>query len=93
MKTEHHSNAETPGGDQEQPAKHGFIKELGRDVGKDLLRETGTTMKWTLGGALVGAVALGGIGFWKFGIAGLAIGAVAGAAVGGGIGFWLYFSA
>jgi len=93
MKTEYHSNTETPAGDQQQPAKHRFIKELGRDVGKDLLRETGTTIKWTLGGALVGAVALGGIGLWKFGVTGLAIGAVSGAMVGGAVGFWLYFSA
>lgn len=93
MNTEDHSNTETPAESHEQSGKKGFIKELGRDVGKDLLRETVTTLKWAMGGAIVGAVALGGIGFWKFGTTGLAIGAVAGAVVGGAAGFWLYFSA
>ena len=93
MQTEDHSNAETPRESREKLGTEGFLKELGRDVGKDLLRETGTTLKWAVGGALVGGVALGGIGFWKFGVMGLAIGAVAGAIVGGAVGFWLYFSA
>lgn len=93
MKAENHSNNQTHGEGQEKSVKEKFIKELGRDIGKDLLCETGTTIKWTLGGALVGAAVLGGLGFWKFGVTGLAIGAVAGAIVGGAIGFWAYFSA
>ncbi len=40
MQTEDHSKAETPGESHEKPGTGGFIKELGRDVGKDLLRET-----------------------------------------------------
>ncbi|MGB0413109.1 MAG: hypothetical protein ACPGJU_01570 [Coraliomargarita sp.] len=66
-----------------------FIKEVGREVGKDLVRETGTAIKWAVGGALIGAVVLGGLGFWKFGVTGLAIRAIVGGVVGG----WFYFSA
>jgi hypothetical protein len=68
-------------------------EEFIKDVGKDLLRETGTTIKWAVGGALVGAVVLGGLGLWKFGITSLTIGAVVGAALGGATGFWACFSA
>jgi hypothetical protein len=70
----------------------GFIKEIGRDVGTDLVRETGTTIKWAVGGALIGAVVLGGLGLWKFGVTGLAIGAISGGVVGGVVGGWFYFS-
>ena len=67
--------------------------EILKDVGKDLLRETGTTIKWGIGGALIGAVILGALGFWKFGEVGLVVGAIAGAVLGGAIGFWAYFTA
>jgi hypothetical protein len=70
----------------------GFIKEIGRDVGTDLVRETGTTIKWAVGGALIGTVVLGGLGLWKFGVTGLAFGAIAGGVVGGVVGGWFYFS-
>jgi len=92
MKAENHSNVETPGDSRKRSGIGGAIKELGRDVGKDLLRETGTTIKWTVVGALFGAVALGGLGLWKFGAEGLVIGAVVGAVVGGAAGVWVYFS-
>jgi uncharacterized protein YcfJ len=93
MKTENHPNAEISQSTPKNPGTGESIKELGRDIGKDLLRETATTLKWALGGAVVGAVVLGGLGLWKFGLTGLGIGAVAGAVVGGAIGFWAYFSA
>ena len=93
MTTENHSDAETSRGTQKKSGTMGFIKEIGRDVGTDLLHETATTIKWAMGGALIGAVVLGGIGFWKFGVTGLAIGAIAGGVVGGVIGGWFYFSA
>ena len=89
MTTENHRDAETSRGTQKKSGKMGFIKEIGRDVGTDLLHETGTTIKWAVGGALIGAVVLGGLGFWKFGVTGLTIGAIGGGVVGG----WLYFSA
>jgi hypothetical protein len=57
----------------------GFVKE----VAKGLVKEVGVTLKWGLWGALLGAIALGGIGFWKFGFTGLWVGALAGALVGG----------
>jgi hypothetical protein len=49
-----------------------------------------SSVKWILGGALVGAVVVGVVGMVLFGWTGLAIGAVAGA-VGGGIGAWLFY--
>jgi len=67
--------------------------EIIKDVGKDLLRETATTIKWGIGGALIGAVILGALGFWKFGEVGLVVGAIAGAILGGAAGFLAYFTA
>lgn len=78
---------------QQKPKEESFIKELGKDVGKGLLQETGTTIKWAAGGALLGALVLGGLGLWKFGTVGLGVGAIAGAVLGGIAGGWLYFSA
>ena len=93
MKTENHRDAETSQRSQKKTGIVGFIKEIGREAGTDLVHETGTTIKWAMGGALIGAVVLGGLGFWKFGVTGLAIGAIAGGVVGGVIGGWFYFSA
>ena len=68
MTTENHSDAETSRETKKKSGTAGFIKEIGRDVGTDLLHETGTTIKWVVGGALIGAAVLGGLGFrggWK----------------------------
>ena len=93
MTKENHSDAETSRETQKKSGTMEFIKEIGREAGTDLVHETGTTIKWAMGGALVGAVVLGGLGFWKFGVSGLAIGAIAGGIVGGVVGGWFYFSA
>ena len=93
MTKENHSDAETSRETKKKSGTTGFIKEIGRDVGTDLLHETGATIKWAIGGALIGATVLGGLGFWKFGVTGLAIGAIAGGVVGGVVGGWFYFSA
>lgn len=93
MSTEDHRDAETSRRSEKKSGTEGFIKEVGREVGKDLLRETGTTIKWAVGGALIAAVVLGGLGYWKVGVTGLAIGAIVGAVVGGVVGGWVYFSA
>ena len=77
---------------QEKPDSESFIKELGRGVGKGLLRETGATIKWAVGGAVLGALVAGGFGLWKFGITGMGIGAIAGAVIGGAAGGWAYIS-
>ena len=92
MTKENNSDAETSRETQKKSGTTGFIKEIGRDVGTDLLHETRTTIKWAVGGALIGAAVLGGLGFWKFGVTGLAIGSIAGGVVGGVIGGWFYFS-
>lgn len=93
MPTEDHRTPEDSRGTQQKPGTEGFIKEVGRGVGQNLLRETGTTIKWAVCGAVVGAVVLGGLGFWKFGAVGLGVGAIIGAVVGGATGGWVYLSA
>jgi hypothetical protein len=40
MTTENHRDAETSRGTQKKSGTMGFIKEIGRDVGTDLVRET-----------------------------------------------------
>jgi hypothetical protein len=75
-----------------KPKDESFIKELGKDVGKGLLQETGSTLKWAAGGAVLGALVLGGLGLWKFGLIGLGIGAAAGAILGAVAGGWFYLS-
>ncbi len=78
--------------DQEKAPSCGFVEEIARDLGKDLASGTKTTLKWALGGAIVGALAVGGAGFWLLGIKVLGIsaliGAVIGAIAGGGMYLW-----
>lgn len=93
MTPEEKPNAGSSHGAQNNPRSDGFIKEVGRDVGKELLRETGTTIKWAVGGAVMGALVVGGLGLWKFGVTGMGIGALTGAVIGGAVGGWAYFSA
>ena len=90
---QNHRDTETSRGTQKKSGIVGFIKDIGREAGTDLVSETGTTIKWAMGGVLIGAVVLGGLGFWKFGVTGLTIGAIAGGVVGGVAGGWFYFSA
>ena len=70
----------------------GFAQDTAREVGKDLVSGTKKILKWALGGAIVGALVVGGVGFWLLGMKGLGIGvligAVIGAIVGGGVYLW-----
>ena len=70
----------------------GLVKETARDIGKDLVGGTKTTLKWALGGAIVGALVVGGVGLWLLGMKGLGIGVLIGAGigaiVGGGVYLW-----
>lgn len=66
---------------------------IARAVGKELVRETGRSLRWGGAGAVVGAVGLGGVGFYLLGLKGLAIGACAGAVLGGLAALWFYFEA
>ena len=68
---------------REEPEQAGFLKSLGREVGRGLIKEAGATLKWGIGGAIVGAAAIGALGLVKFGLTGGGIGAVAGAVIGG----------
>ena len=64
-----------------------------KEVGKGLLHEGKNTVKWGLGGALLGAAVLGGAGWFKFGFKLGLIGAGVGAIVGGIGASWCYLSA
>jgi len=70
-----------------------LAKETAKEVGKELLKEGKTTVKWGFWGAVVGAVALGGAGWFKFGTTMGLIGAGVGAVVGGIGAAWFYISA
>ena len=78
--------------DRDKAPSRGLVKETARDIGKDFVGGTKTTLKWALGGAIVGALVVGGVGFWLLGMKGLGIGvligAVLGAIVGGGAYLW-----
>ena len=79
----------------DEPAgnESGFLNAVGRffvDVGKGLLDDLGLSFRWALWGAMIGAVLLGGTGFWYFGWEGLGLGLLAGAVL-GGVGAWLLY--
>jgi hypothetical protein len=57
-----------------------------RAVGGFILAEAKMWLQWTLGGAIVGAIGLGGTGFYLGGLTGLMWGAGAGVVVGGLVG-------
>jgi len=75
---------------KEDIQSEGFVKETAREVGKELISQSKLTLKWALGGAVVGALALGGVGFWFLGMSGLGVGALIGGVLGGFLGGWLY---
>jgi hypothetical protein len=75
------------------PDSESFAKETAKEAGKGLLKEGKATVKWGLWGAVVGAVALGGTGWFKFGTTMGLIGAGVGAVVGGIGAAWFYISA
>jgi hypothetical protein len=78
-----------------KPSEHQTLgdESVVKEVGKGLLKEARPTLKWGLGGPLVGAVALGGAGWFKFGAKVGLIGAGVGAVVGGIGAGWFYISA
>ncbi|MEM8885560.1 MAG: hypothetical protein AAGD14_15955 [Planctomycetota bacterium] len=49
-----------------------------------------SSLRWALGGAIVGALVLGVAGAWFAGVTGLGIGAAVGAVL-GGIGAWWFY--
>ena len=64
-----------------------------KEVSKELLHEGKNTVKWGLGGAWLGAVDLGGAGWFKFGFTLGLIGAGVGTIVDGSGAAWIYISA
>ena len=57
---------------------HGFLREIGRS----LLDDAKSSLLWTLGGAVTGALIVGSLGAYYFGWSGLGIGLMAGAVIG-----------
>ncbi|MEQ8766826.1 MAG: hypothetical protein RL885_23130 [Planctomycetota bacterium] len=65
-------------------------ESLGQSV-KDALKEEGKRwLLWAMGGAAVGAIGLGLLGFQFAGLTGLGLGALIGAAL-GAVGGWLFY--
>jgi hypothetical protein len=60
-----------------------------KDVGKDLAREFGVSLRWAAAGAIGGALLLGVIGFFVAGLTGLGVGAGIGA-ISGGAALWFF---
>lgn len=58
-------------------------KPLAKEVLSGLKEDARSWLRWAIGGAIAGAVVLGGIGLILFGLKGLLIGAGIGAVVGG----------
>ncbi len=74
---------------EQDPAKQ---KTFAKEVLSGLKEDARSSLRWAIGGAIAGAVVLGGIGLILFGLKGLLIGAGLGGAV-GGIGVsWLYLN-
>lgn len=71
--------------DEERPSS-----PIVEGVKEGLVEEAGRWLKWAFGGALLGALVLGGLGLYWFGLTGLGIGAAAGAVL-GGFGAWLFY--
>ncbi len=71
-----------------------FLTDTALEIVKAIARETKTLLQWALGGAIVGALVVGGVGFWLVGMEGLGIGALIGTGVGaiagGGIYLWFF---
>lgn len=63
---------------------------LGDEIIGEVKREAGAWLKWAATGAVLGAVILGGLGFYLLGFMGLLGGAAAGAVL-GAIGLWLFY--
>jgi hypothetical protein len=75
--------------DRDDPQSESFSQGLV----KEFRQEARSALRWARNGAIVGAVVLGGIGLWYFGLVGLGIGAGIGAVVGGVGAFLLYSDA
>lgn len=70
-----------------EPGFKGFIKQIGRELGRGTL----SLLKWTGWGAAIGGVAGGGFGLYQFGTEGLAFLGIGGLVVGAIAGFLLRF--
>lgn len=78
MKDDHHGY---------EPGAKGFVKDVGRGLGRGVL----SLLKWTGWGAAIGSVAGAGFGLYQFGTEGLAFLTLGGLVVGAIAGFLLRF--
>ena len=67
---------------EDKPKPKSMVRELGSELGRSIIEEGRSWLRWALGGAAVGAVAGGGLGFYYFGSEALLIGAGVGAVIG-----------
>ncbi len=79
--------------DPHKPDDSGVLSIIGGffvAFGRGLVSELGVSLRWALWGAIIGALLLGGAGFWYFSWQGLGYGLLAGAVI-GGVGAWLFY--
>ena len=72
--------------DRDESRPESFTRGLGKAMGQ----EARSWLRWTLRGAVVGAIVLGGVGCWFFSLTGLWLGAGVGAIGGGLCAFFVY---
>jgi energy-converting hydrogenase Eha subunit A len=75
---------------EDEASTESLISEVGRAVGRDVIEEGKSWLRWALGGAIVGALGLGGLGVYLFGVEALIYGVLIGAVI-GAIGAWLLY--
>jgi hypothetical protein len=66
-------------------------KSFLQNIGKGLVDDGRSCLRWMGVGAVIGAAIIGAVGAYYFGLTGLGYGAGIGAVVGGAVGWWLYF--
>lgn len=75
--------------DPKQPQEPS-LQSFAKDLGKGLVEEGKTWLRWAGAGAVVGALGLGAAGGYLFGLSAIITGALAGAVIGAVLGWLLY---
>ena len=72
-----------------QDEENSSPSSFAREVGKGIIEDGKSTLRWVLGSALVGALLVGGASAWFFGMGALMYGAAIGAVIGALGALWL----